>query len=85
MPANKAWLEYTGTAELVLPFEATKIGDVNRDGEVNITDVTATIDIILGKETAEDNYDHKAADVNTDGAINITDVTGLIDLILGKN
>ena len=85
MPANKAWLEYTGTAELVLPFEATKIGDVNRDGEINITDVTATIDIILGKETTEDNYDHKAADVNTDGAINITDVTGLIDLILGKN
>ena len=85
MPANKAWLEYAGTAELVLPFEATKIGDVNRDGEVNISDVTAMIDIILGKETADDNYDHKAADVNTDGAINITDVTGLIDFILGKN
>ena len=85
MPANKAWLEYTGTAELVLPFEATKIGDVNRDGEINISDVTAMIDIILGKETAEDNYDHKAADVNTDGTINISDVTALIDIILGKN
>ena len=85
MPANKAWLEYTGTAELVLPIEATKIGDVNRDGEINISDVTAMIDIILGKETAEDNYDHKAADVNTDGTINISDVTNLIDIILGKN
>lgn len=85
MPANKAWLEYTGTAELVLPIEATKIGDVNRDGEVNISDVTAMIDIILGKETADDNYDHKAADVNTNGTINISDVTSLIDIILGKN
>ena len=51
MPANKAWLEYTGTAELVLPFETetTVLGDVNCDGDVTIADVTALVNMILRK------------------------------------
>lgn len=89
MPANKAWLEYTGTAELVLPIEAetTLAGDVNRDGEVTIADVTALVNIILGKATEENNpddYDFKAAKVNDDGEITIADVTALVNIILGK-
>lgn len=87
MPANKAWLEYTGSAELVLPIESTKIGDVNRDGEITIADVTALVNIILGKATEEnnpDNYDFKAANVNDDDDITIADVTALVNIILGK-
>ncbi len=89
MPANKAWLEYTGTAELVLPIEAetTLAGDVNRDGFVTIADVTALVNIILGKATEENNpddYDFKAADVNDDNDITIADVTALVNIILGK-
>ena len=84
MPANKAWLEYTGTAELVLPFEATKIGDVNRDGLVDVSDVTALVDIILGKDP-DNVFDHVAANVNNDNIIDVSDVTALIDIILGKN
>ena len=89
MPANKAWLEYTGTAELVLPFEAetTLAGDVNRDDEISIADVTALVNIILGKATEEnnpDNYDFKAANVNDDDYITIADVTALVNIILGK-
>lgn len=83
MPANKAWLEYTGTAELVLPFEATKIGDVNRDGLVDVNDVTALVDIILGKDP-DNVFDHVAANVNNDNIIDVSDVTALIDIILGK-
>lgn len=84
MPANKAWLEYTGTAELVLPIEATKIGDVNRDGIVDVSDVTALVDIILGKDP-NNVFDHVAANVNGDDTIDVSDVTALVDIILGKN
>ncbi len=86
MPANKAWLEYTGSAELVLPFEASKPGDVNRDGDVTIADVTALVNIILGKATPEANpeYDFEAAYVNDDDDITIADVTALVNIILGK-
>ena len=87
MPANKAWLEYTGSAELVLPIEASKPGDVNRDGDVTIADVTALVNIILGKATPDTNpeYDFDAADVNGDGGVpTIADVTALVNIILGK-
>ena len=89
MPANKAWLEYTGTAELVLPFEEpTKPGDVNRDGLITIADVSALVNIILEKVKYPDdaeNYDFGAADVNCDGDITIPDVTALVNIILTNN
>ena len=56
-------------------------GDVNGDGKVAITDVTALIDQLLG----DGSIDNPAADVNGDGKIAITDVTELIDLLLGGN
>ncbi len=89
MPANKAWLEYTGTAELVLPLEeaAFVLGDVNRDRQVTIADVTALVNIILGKavEGDDNDYDFKAANVNGDENITIADVTALVNIILGKD
>ena len=54
-------------------------GDVDGDREITINDVTALIDIILGKSTTID-----VADVNQDNEVNINDVTTLIDIILGK-
>ena len=52
-------------------------GDVNGDGEVNIADVNALIDIILVGAEATD-----SADVNHDGEVSIADVNALIDIIL---
>ncbi len=52
-------------------------GDVNGDGEVNISDINTLIDIILSAST-----DNEAADVNHDGEINVSDVNALIDIIL---
>ena len=54
-------------------------GDVNRDGKVNVSDVTALINMILG--TLE--KDWESADVNKDEKINVSDVTALINIILG--
>ena len=59
------------------------IGDVNNDGNVTIADVTALVNIILGKgDTTGDRY---YADVNGDNSITIADVTALVNKILGKN
>ena len=51
-------------------------GDVNVDGEVNISDINAVIAVILAGAVAP------AADVNGDGEVNISDINALIDLIL---
>lgn len=61
---------------------AFRIGDVNKDGSITIADVTALVNIILGKTT---DYESRLADVNTDGSITIADVTALVNIILGKN
>ena len=55
-------------------------GDVNNDGHVNISDVTALIDYILSSDSE---INQSNADTNSDGSINISDVTNLIDMILG--
>lgn len=56
-------------------------GDINKDWQVNISDVTALVDYILGKDTS---YNAKTCDVNADNEVNISDVTSLVDIILGK-
>ena len=55
-------------------------GDVNCDGEVNIADVNAVIDVILS--SAPDADALSAADVNGDGEVNIADVNRIIELII---
>ena len=62
-----------------LPLQARNIhGDVNGDYNVNITDVTDLIDMLLRGNTSG----NMAADVNNDGRIRIDDVTDLIDMLL---
>ena len=85
MPANKAWIEYTGTAELVLPFATpSSKGDVDRDGDVDIDDVNAAIDIVLGRDIEAYNYDLEAADADDDNDRDIDDVNTIIDMVLGR-
>ena len=57
---------------------------MNRDGLVDVSDVTALVDIILGKDP-DNVFDHVAANVNKDETIDVSDVTALVDIILGKN
>ena len=61
------------------------LGDVNRDGSVNIADVTAMVNIINNTEGAPlDQYDSSAADMNDDGTIDQTDITELLNTIMEK-
>ncbi len=52
-------------------------GDVNGDGKVNISDVTALINLLLAGNTPP-----STADCNQDGKVNIADVTALINYLL---
>ena len=74
---------YKGNLQLypveVIDPNALLKGDVNRDGKVNVSDVTALINMILGVI----NKDEESADVNKDGKINVSDVTALVNIILG--
>lgn len=63
-----------------IQFKKYDKGDVNKDGSVTIADVTALVNIILGKGGDDD-----MADVNGDEGITIADVTALVNIILGKN
>ena len=56
--------------------------DVNRDGKINIADVTALVNILLGKDNTEPyRYDHTAADVNDDTNIDEKDVKELVSIL----
>ena len=61
---------------------ASRIGDVNGDGKVNIEDVTDLIDYLLTKDASQIVIEN--ADVCADGIINISDLVDLIDLILSQ-
>lgn len=73
--------KYSGT-DLELEIAVLR-GDVNCDGFVNIADVTALIDYLLGSDPHP--FNQVAAHVNSDSEINIADVTALIDILLGNN
>ena len=75
---ESAW----SNVEEVTLSQSILMGDVNRDGQLSITDVTALVDYLLDDTT---DIDTAAADLNGDGAITITDVTSLIDLLLASD
>ncbi len=58
------------------------LGDVTGDGEVDIADVNAIINIMLQKNPASDYPGN--ADVTSDGSVDIADVNAVINIMLGK-
>ena len=58
----------------------TTKGDINGDGTINVTDVTALVNKILGSAS----YSDSVCDINGDGTVNVTDVTTLVNMILGN-
>ncbi len=81
----------TGGAEIPFANETCTVtsastvqpGDVNGDNEVDISDVSALIDYLLG--LGDDWFNTDAADVNGDTIVSIADVSALIDILLGIN
>jgi alpha-amylase len=60
------------------PYLDHVAGDVNNDGEVNVADVNALINMILSGDLSS------LGDVNDDGEVTISDVNVLINMILNS-
>ena len=76
-----AWGRYAGDVNSAT-FNNTR-GDVNKDGAVSISDVTALIDYLLSEDAS--NIDIEAADCDLNGTVSISDVTALIDYLLADH
>lgn len=61
--------------------EPKVVGDINGDGVVNVSDVTALVNMILGLAAS----DLDVADMNGDGLIDSGDVTVLVNLIISAD
>lgn len=72
MLVDDVTLQYTGGGDTPIK------GDIDGNGELNVSDVTALINKILSAADFSDSV----CDVNEDGVVNVSDVTALINLIL---
>ena len=60
------------------------VGDINEDGFVDVSDVTAVISVALGMSPVEQSVIDKC-DLNDDGIVDVSDVTILISIALSSN
>ena len=86
---DKNWLPYKFANNDWVVIEAPeppqptyKVGDVDGNGEVNGNDLNTLINVLLGKDDA-DNYDGRA-NVDGEGGIDGNDLNLLINILLGK-
>ena len=77
---NKYWLPKRWDGSVWVELTASQRGDVDGDGSINISDVTALIDYLLSGNAS--GVDTSAADCDQDNNVNISDVTALIDYLL---
>ena len=78
--SNGSESNWSNIEEVTLFGNATGLqGDVNGDGEVDVRDITALIDVIMNSVT-----DNPRADVSEDGEIDVRDITALIDIIMNS-
>ena len=67
------WKDFTNIKD-----DLIEIGDINLDGNVEVSDVTTLVNMIHNGETAN----LELADINGDGKVNVSDVTALINILL---
>ena len=65
----------------VLLNKAVLLGDVNADENVNVSDVVAMVNYILGSNSST--FDATAADANGDNTLNVSDIVAIVNIILG--
>ncbi len=68
--------EYLKDKEKSKQNNKSKLGDLNNDSTINVSDVVLTVNLVLSS-----NYNF-AADINSDNTVNVSDIVLLINLIL---
>ena len=68
------------TDDVIGDYKALIYGDVNRDGKINLSDVSGTLQIIANWAV---DVNEDAGDVDKNGSVNLTDVTKLLKSIAG--
>lgn len=72
----------SGTYTIIVPETPQyQHGDVNHDGEINIADLNAIINVILAYGGSQN---VASADLNYDGSVDIADVNAMINILLNK-
>lgn len=67
----------------VQPIRSYATGDANHDGLVNVADMMATANSIMGKTDVI--FYKKEGDVNSDGVVNVQDVMGIMTIVMDSN
>ena len=75
---NKRWIAKKCVNGSWVEIPGNLVGDVNGDGKVNVSDVSALINMIMSITP----MNQALADVNGDGKVNVSDVSALINIIL---
>lgn len=68
--------DYSFNKRVIIGINPYKLGDVNGDGKINVSDVMKVVNVINSGK-----YDEKA-DVNSDGKIDVSDVMFIVNKIL---
>ena len=57
-------------------------GDVNADSIINVLDIVAAVNFVLGTGSPSD-AEACASDFNSDGIINVLDIVAIVNVVLG--
>ena len=69
-------------SDVLVTVKRGRIGDVNLDGQVTVTDVMLVVSDILGLK--EDIFVWQLGDINCDGTISVVDAMMIVDIILNE-
>ncbi|MFH1250483.1 MAG: C25 family cysteine peptidase [bacterium] len=72
------------TIEYLLREPDYSKGDMNKDGQINVLDLTKVVSLILRINPTGDEFEYWAADLNSDDQINVLDLVWVINIILGR-
>lgn len=74
--AHAEWGRFTE----ILPIPTYSLGDINQDGNIDGSDVSALLEMVLSGGVTDEQV--AVADINSDGAVDGSDVSALLEMVL---
>ena len=73
------------TASVSITYTVIVLGDTCADAEINVKDIVAVVEIILGTNTSIDTNTHMAANILSQDNINIIDLRAIVEKIVSAD